>query len=399
MRVRLAILFANFGPYHVARISALSQHCVPLPIEVRAESAEYRWGGGTFQRFERTTLVESTELRSITSAEIRRRLVGHLERLAPDVIAVPGWHDTISLAAIRWARTAGVAVVMMSESTRNDERRYMHRELVKRQIVGLCSAAMVGGSLHAEYVQQLGLAPSRIVDGYDVVDNAHFANGADLARASEAARRQEFGLPDNYFLASSRFIARKNLLWLIDAYELYRRQVTNSPWNLVILGYGPLEAALRDRVSSRGLESSVSIDGFQPYGRLPIYYGLSGAFIHPALKEPWGLVVNEAMAAGVSVLVSSAAGCAPDLVVHGETGFQFNPTDTAQLAGQMSRISGEPDLRRQMAERARVHVADWSPARFGRNLARAAHLARSEQSAQAPMLARLCLQLLLHRVS
>ena len=79
--------------------------------------------------------------------------------------------------------------------------------------------------------------------------------------------------------------------------------------------------------------------GFKQYDELPIYYGLAGAFIHASTTEQWGLVVNEAMAAGLPVIVSERCGCAPDLVENGRNGFTFDPYDVDALTHLMLKMA------------------------------------------------------------
>jgi hypothetical protein len=398
--MRVSLFFMNFGPYHIARIAALSRRCVVLPIELHACSSDYLWGTGGFQMFERSTLLESTESRGSNHEVVRERLCRALDRLKPDVLAVPGWWEPASLAAIEWATAAGVPVIMMSESTRTDERRLAHREYLKRQVIRMCAAAIVGGKPHASYIQELGMDEARVMDGYDVVDNRHFSQGAAAARSAPASTRKELELPEHYFLASSRFLPRKNLLRLIAAYDLHRQQAGANPWSLVILGYGSQEREIRAEVAKRNLLPWVRLTGFQPYDRLPAYYGLAGAFIHPALAEPWGLVVNEAMAAGTVPIVSKACGCAPDLIADGETGLQFDPENVEELSRLMVRISVEEDLRVRLAKNAEIRIQEWSPDRFAQNFMRAAQIALSGNSRPISLVARACLwTLLLRRAS
>ncbi len=398
--MRACVFFKNFGPYHVARIAALSAQCSVLPVELFETSSEYAWGSGEHESFRRTTLVSCEEARSADHAVVRKRLLTALNRFKPEVLAVPGWWEPASLAAIEWAAAAGVPVIMMSETTRTDERRRAHREYVKRQVIRMCSAAIVGGKPHARYIRDLGMDAARVVDGYDVVDNQHFSRGARAARSQAAATRVELGLPDHYFLASSRFLPRKNLLRLIAAYDLYRGQLPSSrTWSLVIIGYGIQEEEIRSEVAKRNLLPWVRLTGFQPYDSLPGYYGLAGAFVHPALAEPWGLVVNEAMASGIVPLVSETCGCAADLVTDGETGFQFDPEDLGQLSGLMIRISGQQDLRKRLAKNAESRIQEWSPDRFAQNFMLAAQLAIGGGLRSIPFVAKVCLWTLLHRTS
>jgi 1,2-diacylglycerol 3-alpha-glucosyltransferase len=396
--VRACLFFRNFGPYHVARIAALAAQCSVLPVELCASSREYRWGAGEHESFRRITLVPSEEADRAGHAVVHRRLLQTLDRLEPDVLAVPGWWERASLAAIEWAAAAGVPVIMMSESIRNGGWQWAHREYAKRQVTRMCSAAIVGGSPHARYMQDLGMDASRVVDGYDVVDNSHFSRGAAAARNDASGTRAELGLPEQYFLASARFLPRKNLLRLIAAYDLYRRKA-GAAWSLIVVGYGRQEHKIRAEVAKRTLQTLVRLVGFQPYELLPAYYGLAGAFVHPALAEPWGLVVSEAMAAGTVPIVSKTCGCAPDLVTDGETGFQFDPEDVGELSSLMLRIGSDPDLRGRLAKNAASRIEEWSPDRFARNFMYAARVALDDSSRSIPLVARACLWTLLRRAS
>ena len=80
--------------------------------------------------------------------------------------------------------------------------------------------------------------------------------------------------------------------------------------------------------------------GFKQYHDLPAYYGLAGAFVHTSTVEQWGLVVNEAMAAGLPVLVSRNCGCAADLVQDGVNGFAFDPLDGDRMAALLTKVAG-----------------------------------------------------------
>ena len=78
-------------------------------------------------------------------------------------------------------------MVVMSESSRQDEPRTWWKEAIKRRIVGLYSAALVGGQRHVEYLVELGMPRERVFTGYDVVDNDYFRQKA------EEVRSQRFG--------------------------------------------------------------------------------------------------------------------------------------------------------------------------------------------------------------
>jgi glycosyltransferase involved in cell wall biosynthesis len=111
---------------------------------------------------------------------------------------------------------------------------------------------------------------------------------------------------------------------------------------------------------------------------------LAGAFVHASTTEQWGLVVNEAMASGLPVLVSNRCGCAPDLVEEGRNGFLFDPYDVSGLADAMYSMAAERTDRVEMGLASQEIIAQWSPQNFAENLARAAeralHVARPRPS-------------------
>src|SRR6266478_5951135 len=113
-------------------------------------------------------------------------------------------------------------MVVMSESARTDETRARWREIIKRRIVRVYTAALVGGQRHIDYLVELGMPRERIFTGYDVVDNEYFRQRAEEVRSQRSEVRRKYGLAENYFLASARFIEKKNLTRLIRAYAEYR---------------------------------------------------------------------------------------------------------------------------------------------------------------------------------
>jgi glycosyltransferase involved in cell wall biosynthesis len=283
----------------------------------------------------------------------------------------------------------------MSDSRQADAVRLWLSEAVKRRLVALFSAALVAGSSHAAYIRDLGMPDGRVFLGYDVVDNAYFAHGAELARANAAEIRRRLGLPKNYFLASSRFIGEKNLPRLLEAFARFRANTAAGGWKLVLLGDGPLKPAILAVAAELALGGDLLLPGFVQYEELPTYYGLASAFVLASVSETWGLVVNEAMAAGLAVLVSSRCGCANELVRDGENGFTFDALDAAALAGLMARVASDSEARRRMGDASRRIVSEWPLDRFGAGLEQAVRVAAAPRR---PRLADLALlHLLLKR--
>jgi glycosyltransferase involved in cell wall biosynthesis len=360
-----AVMFDMFGPYHLARLNALGARHPTLGIEIAARSGTYDWQPIEVEtRFERRTLFDVKDSSELSATQIDHAIAAELERFCPDVVLVPGWTSRGALSMLRWSLTHGIPSVVMSESTRRDRIRRAWREAIKRQVVASFSAGFVGGDPHKEYLAELGMGREFITLGFDVVENAYFSQAAKAVRADAQGLRREAGLPERYVLASARFIPIKNLLGLIEAFGRFRRLRPASQTHLVLLGDGPERAALEAKRAEVGMDNAILMPGFKQYDRLTTYYSLADSFLHVSRIEPWGLVVNEAMAAGLPVIVSKACGCASNLVLDGENGYLVAPDDLDEIADRLARLDDDPALRARMTERSSAIIAEWGPERF-----------------------------------
>ncbi len=396
--MRIAVLFDNFGPYHVARLAAASKVGDLLGIEVSGRSAEYAWNPTReAPGFQRETLLE----RITSEGQDRGLLAGRMSRVLtafrPEVVAVPGWSSRAAILALGWCLRERVPAILMSESQAIDEPRHALKEWVKRRCLRAFSAALVGGRTHREYLIQLGMPRDRIFLGYDAVDNEYFMRGAAAARADAIGVRRKLSLPEHYFLASNRFIPKKNLSFLIAAFARYRAECLTTPWDLVLLGDGVLRAEIEPLVVRLGLERSTHSPGFKQYEQLPVYYGLAGAFVHASTTEQWGLVVNEAMASGLPVLVSNRCGCAAELVQEGRNGFTFEPENADQLVRYMLRLSSAPADAEAMGIAGQAIASQWGPERFAGGMREAVACAQAVGPARPDWVAGILLRLLAQR--
>jgi 1,2-diacylglycerol 3-alpha-glucosyltransferase len=394
----VAILFHRLGPYHYARCAAAGSRCRLTVIELTAVDDTYAWSRvDGAPNFTRLTLFADEDVDRKPKIELTRQLHRALAAADPDVVAIPGWSHAGALAALLWCLRKGRPAVLMSDSGMHDDVRRRTREAAKRRLVRLFRSAIVAGAPQREYACALGLSPGTVFDGYDAVDNEHFERGARQARLAEEPGRQRLGLPRRFFLASSRFVAKKNLLGLLDAYATYRRETGAEAWRLVLLGDGELRAQIESRIARLDLAGDVVLPGFQQYEALPVYYGLASAFVHASTAEQWGLVVNEAMAAGLPVIVSQRCGCVPDLVRDGINGFTFDPGDVRELADHMARVASEQCDRATMGAASRRIIADWGLQRFAHGLMSAVDVALSRQPPRAGWADRLLLSALISR--
>lgn len=378
--MKLLILFPNFGPYHLARLrgaAAQREFSSCVGLEIAAQEALYPW---QTQRenlgLQLETLLDGT-LEEMSAREIKGKLEAYLDKSRPDVVAICGYERVEMRAALGWANRHGKVAVLMSESKRDDAPRQAWKEAIKRRIVRRFDAGLVGGAAHKKYLVELGIPANRIFEGYDVVDNDGFAARAQGWRAEPRL------LENPYFLTVNRFIERKNLARVIEAWADYRGHAARhfpaqTPWDLVLCGAGDEEANLRELAKNTGLDG-VHFTGFVQEKEVARWMAGAGAFIHASLQEQWGLVVNEALACGLPILLSRACGCAPELLEDERNGWGFDPTSADELSERMSHLAHEisEDERAQMGAFSREIIARWPPARFGQGLLECAQAANA----------------------
>jgi glycosyltransferase involved in cell wall biosynthesis len=367
--MKVAVLFHRLGPYHFARLTATSALCHVHAIEFSSQDDTYAWDDVVeVPEFDRTVLFTDCSIDQKSSVDIKQVLRNVLTAIEPDVVVIPGWSGRPAFLALAVSREMNIPAVAMSDSAERDEVRRWWKEWIKKRVVWNYSASLVAGLPHAAYMQMLGMSRERIFSGYDVVDNDYFAAGARNASQHASELRQKYNLPEHYFLGSYRFIPKKNIDRLIQAYALYQQRVDGRGWKLVLLGDGELMQQCKRMTNELGLESEVFFPGFKQYAELPVYYGLAKAYVQASTTEQWGLVVNEAMASGLPVLVSNRCGCAPDLVREAENGFTFDPYDVDDIAESLFKISMDGVDIEAMGRSSQQIISTWSPEMFAQSL-------------------------------
>lgn len=379
----LAIFTRQIGHYHNARYRGAAEAIGDVTVISTANQggfAEFLYKEDVIYN-----VVKLFETRDAYDAAVRSgALPGAAERaldaLQPSCVAVSGWTNPEAMAAIRWGVRNQVPLVLMSESQADDASRSALRETVKQRIVSLCDAALVGGPPHADYMETLGIPRDRIHYGYNAIDNDYFRDGAQAARANAVARRAELGLPRRYILASARFIEKKNLPDLVSAYaaalQTLGATAADQP-DLLILGDGDGRPAIEQAAAEAGVERRVHLPGFRGYKDLPAFYGLADAFAHVSTVEQWGLVVNEAMAAQLPVLVSDRCGVCRTVIEDGVSGIVTAPDTPSMTAALLRLFNQTQDERAAMGRAAADAIAPWGPARFGSGMKAAMESARA----------------------
>lgn len=369
--IRVAVLFSNYGPYHLANAEAFAEveDIDAHFIELASEDQLRPWRTNRDALgFSVTTLV-NTPLERTPLTKLVRELYGVLNALRPQALVISGYGRPSMLAAARWAQMHGSASIMMSDTTDVDRRRVWWKEWIKHLLISrYYDAGFVGGTASRRYLCELGMPQDHIWERQLVVDNAYFAETSKgvLEKADEL--RKSSGLPERYFLYVGRFAPQKNLVRLLQAYRRYKDSDPDG-WKLVLVGDGPQREELLEVAHDLEL-TDVIWPGFKQINELPLYYALASGFIIPSVSEPWGLVVNEAMACGLSVLASSRCGCVPDVLEEHTNGYTFGPFSVEEISASMSKLAQLKESERfAMGEASRNIVSGYTPEARAESLA------------------------------
>lgn len=280
----------------------------------------------------------------------------------PTVVNLTGYYDPAQLALLAYCKLRGIRTVLSNESTAADHDRRGWRERLKGALVRQFDGFLCFGTPSARYLLALGARPDQILtDRAAVVNDAVLRERFDRARADADRTRAERGFSPKNFAYVGRFSPEKNLPRLLAAFAAARQQARRGPeWGLLLLGDGPQRAELAGLAQRLGLDSVHFLPGVS-WREVPAVLALTDALVLPSLSEPWGLVVNEAMACGLPVVVSERCGCAEDLVAGGENGFTFPPESETRLAERLRTLMDLPDdARQRLGAAARQRVRAFS---------------------------------------
>jgi 1,2-diacylglycerol 3-alpha-glucosyltransferase len=363
LKRRIVIVTEIIAPYRIPEFNALAaKQDLDLHVIFLAET----------DATQRQWLVYENEMHF--SYEIltsfRRRIFGYnfllnwgmsraLKLAMPDAIVCGGYSYFATWTALWWARRERIPFLLWAESNKNDLRSgSWTTEFLKKTFIRRCSGFIVPGHSSREYLAEYGVADDIIFTAVNAVDNDFFAAGASDARANAEPKRRSFDLPPRYFLFVGRLVREKGIFDLLEAYNSLDPDV-RSKVGLVFVGDGPARVELEMRAAEVS-SGQIKLAGFAQRNELTVYYGLAEALVFPTHSDPWGLVVNEAMACGLPILITNVAGCVADLVEDRGNGLVLKVGDIPALSKAMTTLAVDSRLRSQMAAASSSRIKSFS---------------------------------------
>jgi glycosyltransferase involved in cell wall biosynthesis len=246
---------------------------------------------------------------------LTKPVVGTLLRRRPRHVLVGGWHHFECYWALAVARLTGARFSIWSETPYRDGQARA-RDRIKRMLIASSDGFLVPGPEAAQNLVALGADPARIVEAPNAVDVDFFAAAPER--------------PREHLLIVSRLVPVKG----VDVALRALARIEAPP--LLIAGDGPARRALEVIAHTLGVDATFV--GHVDREELRDLYAGAEALIFPTLYDPWGLVVNEALAAGCPVVATSAAGCARSLIEPGVNGEIVPPGDVDALRSAVEEV-------------------------------------------------------------
>lgn len=269
-----------------------------------------------------------------------------LKAFKPDVVITTGFNPTF-LVAYLYARLFGAKHIAMTDGTDFTE---SHLSVVHRWVrrwVYRGTSAFVGASLGSfRLYRSYGLPPKSLFQSHLCANNDAFLNAA-------TNKDRPFDL-----VFSARFVPGKNPLFALDVAQGVARSLGRQV-RLLLLGSGELQSPMEQAAHKMQDDVDVVFAGFVKQAELPDYLAKAKLMLFPTSIDTWGVVANEACAAGVPVMVTPMAGVANELVVNGETGFVCE-LNLARWVDQACEVLKDEALRSRLAAAAIERVKAYS---------------------------------------
>lgn len=288
-----------------------------------------------------------------------KALVREIKAFNPSVVMILGYGNISHFILLEWCKFAGIPCLMLADSNikgdNNARIKAWIKKIIVRRAVSRCSALLPCGNLGAQYFQKYGARPEQI---FFVPNEPDYSLIEHISQSSLSQIAAEFGLSANRrrIIYSGRLANIKRVDLLIDAFVSVADKL--NEWDLLIAGSGPLETELKNRIPER-LKARVIWTGFvKSSEKMAALYKLSDVLVLPSDYEPWALVINEAVCAGLAIVSSDVVGAAAELVRDGVNGRLFKSSDLMSLINALLDVTEISNLPRYKLSSLNI-LSNW----------------------------------------
>ncbi|MDX2111076.1 MAG: glycosyltransferase [Verrucomicrobiota bacterium] len=370
---KVIIYWDYYQAYHCARVAAVMKSDIVSSSNISAVSLYFNGADHHLSEIDElirrdVIFIGETNAGALNKCFHIIRFLKLLNVIKPNVIFTPGYSGVYAWISLCWAKIYNSTTCIMFETQYNDFKRQYYKEIIKKILIGMYDLGFAGGATHLEYLNKLGMRIDRIVTGYDSVNNEYYSNIKHDTVSSLESWRKRLNIEKSFFLSIGRMIPKKGFNNLLKAYKIYLSICERNcicPYDLIIIGDGPERNNIAKEIASASISNYVIMPGYLTSDITSRYLSMASVFIMPSIyAEQWGLVINEAMAAGVPVIASNICGATHDLIEDGITGFTYEPMDVNTLANIMYKLSIDEELRIRIAKAGRERVDKYSVENF-----------------------------------
>ena len=355
-------------------------------IEIAGAGSPYWFATGEadYQTFWHC-LFKDKKIEELPAGSAGKAVRRKLDVLMPDIVFAGAIAFPSGAACVRWANENRKKCVVFDDARLKDVPRRWYVNFIKRRVYSGVDAIFCPAPAWNETFRYFGFLDDQIFHGLNVVDN----NFWEIKQAKYSKPKTR----ENYFLTIGRYVAKKNFIVLLKAYRRYVNRATN-PRHLVIVGDGPDNDSLKSATLAMDLQNLVHFHPFLSQTELRSFYQNASWFILPSrYGETWGLVVNEAMASGLPVIVSDQVGCASTLVKDCVNGYTFSPENEEELATILLKAATIPEEDREnMGLKSQEIISDWNLDRFCTGVNEALHFVTDRDKRNPDLLGRLVMK-------
>lgn len=358
--MKVVALHTDFRIYWAARWRALN-HVLRdrgdelVVIEIAGKGSPYSFASQEpVNDLNWIVLFKDASPEELTGKDIESELFPTLEDIKPDIIMAGAIAFPSGALAVKWGQKHGTRIIIFDDSKNEFVQRSRFVNYIKKCVYSGVEAMFYPAPGWQKTGEEWGFKSDSMFYGVDVVDNEFWSRTRTDTTADES-----------YFIAVGRQVPTKNFPLLIRSYFMYKTTIGRESYKLKLVGEGPEREKIENEVRDNELENEVEILSFKGQEELNRLFQNARALCVSSYSEPWGLVLNEAMASGCPVIATEACGATDVLIEEGITGYKCRVNDVESLATKMIQFHKLGEYRQSLMRQACIDKMNaWGLEKF-----------------------------------